>query len=53
MKCPKCNQEMKEVKKDESINPKTGKKYSRTVYHCYKDDIWTGLEIPLSNTKQR
>jgi hypothetical protein len=46
MKCPKCGEEMKEVKKDESANTQTGKKYSRTMYHCESDDIWLNLEIP-------
>ncbi len=38
---------MKEVKKDESENTETGKKYSRAIYHCEKDDVWVNLEIPL------
>ena len=46
MKCPKCGEEMKEVRKDKSKNMETGKKYSRTIYHCEKDDVWLNLEIP-------
>ena len=46
MKYPKCGEEMKEVKRDWSINTETGKKYSRTMYHCEKDDVWSNLEIP-------
>lgn len=46
MKCPKCDIEMKKMVSDESKNTDTGKKYSRTVYHCEKDDVWIILEIP-------
>lgn len=37
---------MEVVKKDQSRNLKTGKVYSRVIYHCKKDDLWVNLEIP-------
>jgi hypothetical protein len=45
-KCPKCGSEMKIVTKDESENLQAGKRYSRTIFQCEKDDIWVVLEIP-------
>ena len=46
MKCTKCQNEMKVVKEDESINSENNKKYSRVIYHCEADDIWINLETP-------
>lgn len=46
MKCVVCKKIMKVVKKDISLNPKNKKKYTRTVYHCAKDDVWMGAEVP-------
>jgi len=37
---------MKLIKKDTSINSKNKKKYTRTIYYCVKDDVWTGIEVP-------
>jgi len=46
MKCPKCSKEMVVTNKDTSHNNKTKAIYSRTLYHCEKDDIWLKLEVP-------
>jgi len=32
--------------KDTSHDNKKKKKYSRTIYHCKKDDVWGNIEIP-------
>jgi len=46
MNCPKCKGGMSEIRKDNTVNPETKKKYSRTVYQCEKDDIWITVETP-------
>lgn len=46
MKCLKCSKKMVVTSKDVSHNDKTGQKYSRTIYHCKKDDVWSNIEIP-------
>lgn len=46
MKCPKCGNEMTEVRKDISHNPENKKKYSRILYQCKKDDVWITVEAP-------
>lgn len=46
MKCPKCSQDMEARKVDESSDPKTGKKYERTLYVCGADDVWVSVEVP-------
>lgn len=49
MKCPKCGEEMKAIRKDISSNTKKGrdyKEYIRTVYWCQGDDVWANIEIP-------
>jgi hypothetical protein len=45
-KCPVCGGEMKEDRQDETENAGSGKRYSRTVFTCEKDDVWVTLEIP-------
>ena len=37
---------MKVIRKDTSVNSKNKKKYTRTVYHCVKDDVWIAVEKP-------
>ena len=49
MKCPKCQNEMKITRSDESSNTETSKKYLRVIYHCEVDDIWLNLETPKIN----
>jgi hypothetical protein len=47
MKCPICNEEMKELPSDVSYNLREpGKEYDRTVYQCEVDDAWVNVEIP-------
>ena len=48
MKCPMCGSEMETKRSDSSHNSKDGKKYTRTVYVCKKDDAWVTTEIPVS-----
>lgn len=44
MKCPICTDTMA-VSKRTSFG-KNEKEYSRTIYHCEKDDVWVVVEIP-------
>ncbi len=37
---------MKIVRKLTSTNLKNKKKYKRKIYHCVKDDVWVGVEVP-------
>jgi len=37
---------MVEAGKDLTENTTTNKRYSRIIYHCEKDDIWTTIETP-------
>jgi hypothetical protein len=50
MKCPLCQKEMQEIQKDLTSNFDTGKRYSRVIFNCKKDDVWISVETPI--TKQ-
>ena len=52
MECIVCEKRMKIVKKDKSFDFKKKKEYSRTIYHCKKDDLWIVVEKPKKRRKK-
>jgi uncharacterized protein with PIN domain len=53
MKCPKCNLEMKEMKKSITNNQLEDdgyKEYAKTLYSCEQDDVWVSVETPKQVT---
>jgi len=54
MKCPKCNQDMVEVRRDTTSNLSNEEyeEYFKTVFQCQTDDIWVAVEVPKPKNVQ-
>ncbi len=47
MKCPICQQEMRQYKEEPCFDRRKQKEYRRTFYRCDADDTWGRYEVPV------